>query len=304
MNDFLQDLWHDLREKRLWPVALGLLLGVIAVPVVLAKTASEPAPQKPVAVEAPTKTDDLDLDVVDKSGGASAGSALGAFASKDPFKPPAAVTKAPSGDAKASSGASKDGGGEPPVSGDESPGGDKDPVAPPPPTTTQYEYVADVTFWTGNRRRAVKGLSKLDMLPSETVPLLIFMGVSGNGSNAVFLVDSTLRAAGEGRCTPSRSNCAFVRIGPGSEHTFTDQEGQSYTLRIDEIRTAKTSASSSSKRKDEPKMANASLGDQSESRRFSMPFLSDLIEVVGSDEAPSLEETIDTTPSDNPAESR
>ncbi len=303
MNDFLQDLWHDLREKRLWPVALGLLLGVIAVPVVLAKTASEPAPQKPVAVESPTKTDDLDLDVVDKSGGASAGSALGAFASKDPFKPPAAVTKARSGEAEAS-GASKDGGGGDKPASDGGPSGGDEPVAPPAPTTTQYEYVADVTFWTGNSRRAVKGLSKLDMLPSETVPLLIFMGVSGNGSNAVFLVDSTLRAAGEGRCTPSRSNCAFVRIGPGSEHTFTDQEGKSYTLRIDEIRTAKTSASSSSKRKDEPKMANASLGDQSESRRFSMPFLSDLIEVVGSDEAPSLEETTDTTPSDNPAESR
>ena len=43
MNDFLIDLWNDLREKRLWPVAALLLVGLIAVPVVLSKPTEEPA---------------------------------------------------------------------------------------------------------------------------------------------------------------------------------------------------------------------------------------------------------------------
>ena len=32
MKMFFLDLWHDLREKRLWPVAALLLLALVAVP--------------------------------------------------------------------------------------------------------------------------------------------------------------------------------------------------------------------------------------------------------------------------------
>ena len=45
---FFQAIWTDLREKRLWPIAVGLIAAIIAVPVVLAKsgskTPSSPAP--------------------------------------------------------------------------------------------------------------------------------------------------------------------------------------------------------------------------------------------------------------------
>ena len=37
MKIFLLDLWHDLRAKRLWPVALVLAVALVAVPVVLSK---------------------------------------------------------------------------------------------------------------------------------------------------------------------------------------------------------------------------------------------------------------------------
>ena len=47
MTTFLSDLWADLREKRLWPVALLLLVALVAVPVVLAKPGAEPAPPPP-----------------------------------------------------------------------------------------------------------------------------------------------------------------------------------------------------------------------------------------------------------------
>jgi hypothetical protein len=311
MNDLAQDLWNDLREKRLWPIALALLVCVIAVPVVLAKSTVEPPAPDPAAVKPPPERPDLDLEVVGGPSATAAGSSLDGFASKNPFRPPAKVVKggdeeeaAPSSDAPSSSG------GEKPASGDEPSGGDG-PTTPPapsrPPTTTQYEYVADVTFWNGNRRRSIKSMAKLDMLPSESAPLLIFMGVTRNGSNAVFLVDSTLRAAGEGRCSPSRSNCAFVRIGPGAEHSFTNEEGDSYTLRIDEIRKAKIGAGSSSrKRRADRRLANASLGDRSESRRFSMPFLSDLMVETspGQPSEPGEAEDPGKTPSDDTAESR
>ena len=40
MKVFFLDLWQDLREKRLWPVAAGLLIAVIAVPVLLLNSGS------------------------------------------------------------------------------------------------------------------------------------------------------------------------------------------------------------------------------------------------------------------------
>ena len=51
MKAFVLDLWHDLREKRLWPVAVLLLAGLVAVPVLLAKPAEDPSP--PPAMKAP-----------------------------------------------------------------------------------------------------------------------------------------------------------------------------------------------------------------------------------------------------------
>ena len=60
-----------------------------------------------------------------------------------------------------------------------------------------------------------------------------------NAGNAVFLVDSTLSAAGEGKCKPSRAECAFLYLGAGSEHEFTDEDGDSYQLKVDQIRKVK-----------------------------------------------------------------
>ena len=46
MHTFLLDLWHDLREKRLWPVAALLLVAIAAVPFVADEAGAEPAPPR------------------------------------------------------------------------------------------------------------------------------------------------------------------------------------------------------------------------------------------------------------------
>jgi hypothetical protein len=307
MKLFLTDLWHDLREKRLWPVAVVLLLGLVAVPVLLAKPAGNPAP--PPAAEVPAQkaqSEDEDLAEVARvelgdTDGAGSGSTLGVFDPSDPFRPPRRVTKkaeedesaldgldAPAGgiggDVAPSGGADVSGGGVDPGSGGgetttgggetggESPGGGDGTET----TTTTYKYVADVTFSANGRTRRIKGLEKLDMLPSQAAPLLIFMGVTAEGGDAVFLVDSTLDAAGEGRCKPSPSDCAFAYIGAGSEHVFTEEDGDSYTLRIDEIRKVKVppKAERAHAGKASGARATAAVGT---SRRFTLPLLADLV---------------------------
>lgn len=84
--NFFTDLWYDLREKRLWPVAAGLLVALIAVPIFLLKPSSEEAT---APVTATTAGDTAQLPVASTAEGNTDDSTLGIFDPKDPFKPPA-----------------------------------------------------------------------------------------------------------------------------------------------------------------------------------------------------------------------
>jgi hypothetical protein len=288
MNDLFQDVWHDLREKRLWPLAVVLLLAIVAVPALLTKSAAQPPIVEPVAT-APSPdsrvTVELDGDAAASTG---TGSGLGKFAESDPFTPPGRITDSTGTDATSTTaGPSGDGDGGPTTGGGGSDNIGAPPFSPPgvpidpaPPRTrtetAEYEYVADVSFWTGDRRRKIRGLRKLDMLPSQSAPVLIFMGTTGEGGNAVFLVDSTLRAVGEGRCVPRPANCVYVHLGPGSEHAFTTVEGDSYRLRVEEIRSVEVKAAPGATRPS----ARTSTGNQPAVRRFELPSLVDLVAVT------------------------
>jgi hypothetical protein len=328
MKTFLLDIWHDLRAKRLWPVAAVLLAGIVAVPLVLAKKAEEPAvaPTAPAAqADAPEAAGPAALaEVKLEELGQGSGSSLSSFKDpSNPFAPPKKVldrisaeadgdTPGPAGsgggttieggslgggsgtpDAPADSGSGGTGGGS--TGGDGtgggSTGGDTGNTGqtPAPPvdggektTTVNYTYVADVTFRANNRRQTIKGMEKLDILPNRANPLLIFLGVTQDAGNAVFLVDSTLKAAGEGSCKPSNSACAFLYLGPGSEHEFTNEAGDSYTLRVDEIRRVKLGGGkkkAGAAKKNDKKLAGAALEQPSPARRFSPPLLADVVSV-------------------------
>jgi hypothetical protein len=275
---------------------------------VLKKSEETPAPA-PAPTEARTAPEPKDLKelaaVKLETSEAGAGSSLDTFDPSNPFRPPSSVLK---NDKKAESGPSVESGpgvtvsdmgpsggggdalvvggdlvlgGDSPtgeVPGGEVPGGDT------PAKTTKYAYVLDVTFEANGRTRKIKGMDRLDMLPSAESPLLLFLGVSADGGNAVFLVDSTLQAAGEGTCEPSGDECAFVHLGPGSEHAFTNVEGDSYTLRVDEIRRVKVGAKASASKKNSKaakgsKTAGAAVGRPAPTRRFALPLLADLVSV-------------------------
>jgi hypothetical protein len=298
MTDFFQDLWHELREKRLWPVAALLVLGIVAIPAVLTKSAAEPAPTA-AAIDAGEQPSDTGVVLDTASASASGtGSSLDTFSSQDPFAPPKSVTKKAEAAAAADAG-STEAGGKSAGGGAPAPdsGGGSAPDAPAPPTLrekiTQYEYVAAVTFWSGDRRRKIDDLRKLEMLPSDSAPALIFMGVAQDGGNAVFLVDSTLSTTGEGSCSPSRANCAYVSLGPGSEQAFTSEDGRSYRLRVDEIRRVKVTAGSA---RLAPR-ASTAMGSAEPARRFSLPALIDL--VVTTSQVAAEESAAETSQTDS-----
>jgi hypothetical protein len=282
MNDFLHEIWYDLRAKRLWPVAILLAVALVAVPVVMLKPAVSADAGGDVAatpVQARTAKDLLPVEVLDDQG---KGSKLDSFDAKNPFKSLlkkmggstalADVAKsvdsspAPGPDRGAtrggSSGGSTGGGG----GGVTSP-----PPAPPTRRVQRYTYVLDVTFVNRGRVSRIRGLRKLDMLPSQSNPLLLFVGVDAEADDAVFLVDSSLKANGEGSCKPSGSQCGVVAIGPGSEHYFTDEDGNTYELRVDEIRKVTLAAA----RRSAAARTKAGASSNGSFRRFSSPFLTD-----------------------------
>src|SRR5918998_3246827 len=106
MKIFLLDLWHDLREKRLAPVAAVLLLGLVAVPVLLAKPAEDPGPAPLVA--APKKSDREALAALTKvklgEDATAKGSTLGVFDPDNPFNPPKGTIKKDDGTSPADAG--------------------------------------------------------------------------------------------------------------------------------------------------------------------------------------------------------
>jgi hypothetical protein len=288
MTVFIQDLWYDLREKRMWPFAVLLVIALVAVLVLLPRPAPEQASEgtsTPVTQRTPTAP------AIQVSHAKSLeNSDLGLFDPKNPFKPRvrldtgASSSAPPAATAPASGGGSEAGGsagGEesaPGGSGGSGGSGGGPTTAPPKTTTTQFTYVVDVTFVHNGRKRDINGLNRLEMLPNERSPLLIFLGVGPRAENAVFLVDSTLKANGEGHCKPSASECAFLYLGAGSEHEFIGEDGDSYTLRLDQIRKVKASDAARSRERRARKAHTARAR-----RAFTAPSLADLIAVASTE---------------------
>jgi hypothetical protein len=269
---------------------------LIAAPVVLSKKADEspaPAPAPKAQAKKQSGPEELAQVKLDDAIGKGNGSSLSSFDTSNPFAPPDKVVKAAQDETATDNGtagtAPTDTGTLTPSTGTETGtggGGDTTTGGGTPqtggggtPKTAEFNYVLDVTFWANGRKRTIEGLKKLAMLPNQVAPLLIFMGVTDNAGNAVFLVDSTLKATGEGKCKPSHADCAFLYLGAGSEEEFTNADGDSYRLVINEIRKVKagsqTAATTSSQKAGAS--ARAAVGAPESARRFSVPDLTDLV---------------------------
>jgi hypothetical protein len=311
MKLFLLDLWADLREKRLWPVAALLAAGLVAVPLVVARPARDPQPKGPDPAQQAEALPGAGVKVLAANDDAGMGSALDLFDPKDPFRPPQHVIDAEKnqgGDAKPAggggSGKADSGGSGGDTGGSVDTGGGAAPApggtAPDKPAvkTVQYAYVVDLTFRAGNRTRRIKSFRRLGFLPSESNPLLLFLGVSADLNNAVFLVDSTLEPYGEGSCKPSVDKCSLLYLGAGELHYFNTDGGDTYAVQVDQIRRVKVSGRASSSRRERRKPSGRA--GQSTERRpaepqpqpqpqphrsFLPPVLTDLVSVATQDKA-------------------
>lgn len=320
MSALALGIWQDLRRRRLLPVALLMLVALVALPVVALKPAEEPeAP--PVATTSGAATQSVDglpspdqalsdkplvsLAVLDEP------SDLGEFESKNPFQPIEEVASSgatdsgstgtsggvppvgsggttASGDAPGSSGGST-GGGNSGSGGSGDTGGGDEPTPSPQPAPKQDDskpkteqkltYALDLTIRGPKGVRAYRNLPKLSLLPAQDNPLLVFLGVEDAGTKAVFLVDVKLKSKeGEGTCTPSPEQCATLALAPGEEHVLINDQGQTWTIRIVEVRetsVAKAAATARKAQKRRAGKATTSVDDQP-APRFIPPIITDL----------------------------
>src|SRR3954454_15760589 len=266
MTSFFIDLWHDLRERRLWPVAVGLLAAIVAVPAILFKPVDDSTPPA-VAVTKPSGVHTLPVVSVDS--GPITGSKLEAFSSseKNPFKPMKDLAAAPgtSGDTGAgassagdsgsgATGASSSAGGSGSVAGGDSgstgggsvsggspSGGTSTPSSTTPHTTHTIEwfrYAADFSFGkSGEKAKVFESVANFTLLPNESTPAVVFLGVDAASKTAMFYIaDSAFTADGEGNCNADGADCRYVtlKVGESSdEETFSAVDGGvSYDLKL------------------------------------------------------------------------
>ena len=234
----VKSTWRQLVNRRLWPVAVLLVVALAAIPTVLASE-----PEAPVAPVIPSAEVDAASDSaiaepvvasVTPEDRARRRRVLGAR--KDPFAP-APEPKAK----KAKSDSDSASGGAPAPKAPDVPVGGGAPVELPPPTSGGGTVVAPapaapsapvkkfapgtvvVRFSeaTGSGASAKLAFEKLSPVPDPELPLLVYMGLTKDGKRAKFLVDASVEVDGDGRCKPHPSNCETIELRVG-ETEFLD----------------------------------------------------------------------------------
>ena len=262
----LTDIWRQMVRRRLWPVAVLLIAALAAVPLLLAK---DPEPTVEAAAPAPANAAPEEVDFSESIVTATTTSSrspgrdvLGK--ERDIFKSTAkkpkaeksqdTETPAPDGaDTPADTGGSSGGGG----ATDPQPAPAPDPTTPaepaPKPKPTYPQHSLKVRF-SGAEDGAKGYLPRDTALPSTANPLLVYVGLLEDEKTAVFLVDSTVQAVGDGECHPTPESCETVRMQEGDTMFFdvvdpaTGTTGEQYQLDLLDIYKKKGARGSKARR--------------------------------------------------------
>jgi hypothetical protein len=237
------NLWRQLVQRRLWPVAIVLVAALAAVPLMLAKDPEvqppPPAPQVDTNSELATAPIVTAATAEDR---ANRRKVLGA--AKNPFGAPAkpktssaptgnrsVVQTSPTGGNKPddTSSSTGDGGGSTaPSTGTTAPAAPAAPVTPAEPEPKPKTYAPqELTVRFGGDESKRQSLKRLQALPSEESPALIYMGLLKDGKTAEFMVGDGVVPVGDGECRPSPEECEIVRLRAGETEFFdiTDETG-------------------------------------------------------------------------------
>jgi hypothetical protein len=241
----LSSMIKELRDRKLWPIAVLLIVALVAVPVLLSKSAPTnlvtPEPNAGLPYSSGTALPAISVKTTpDNSKLAGNG--------RNPFTPyhvgqstTATVASAPSSTTSAGTGTTGSTGGS--TGTGSTTGGSSTtstpttstpasttpaPTTPPKPAPTgltasqSYQVSLAVTSASGDLN-TIDPLQRLSVLPSVKQPLLTELGVLQGGKQVVFVVEPGAVVGGPGTCTPGPIDCEILTLSPGQTEGLSQQ---------------------------------------------------------------------------------
>jgi hypothetical protein len=247
----LSDLYRDLRDRRLLPLVVVLIVGIAIVPIALSKS-PEPSPPpvapSPVAAKSDVPAQQV---VVSDPGLRNYKKRLAGDAPRNPFiqqfaAPTDVTDSGASGDTGSAgtgtttSGTSSSG----TTTGSDTSSGSTTPS--PGGTTTSgggqtkyYTYRVKVRAGQldGKPLKVYDSVGTLSNLPSNKIPAVSFLGVTKdeafNAKTAVFLVSSAVSSVdGEGHCSFAGTACQLLSLKPGEHEDLVWSDGLTYRIEL------------------------------------------------------------------------
>ena len=246
-----RNMLKELVERKLWPIALVLIIALVAVPVLLTKRAPTDIVTPPTgplpyssgttlpAISVQTRAGQLEAH---RQGPQSVHSAAGRHDGDHrrgccPRPRTTASTGASTGTATVSAGTGSASSRERSEqhAGRAGPGPCDlaDPDARPRPrrstpastglTATQSYHVSLAITTSGGGVNTIDPLERLSILPSKQQPMLVELGVLQGGHSVLFAVEPGTVVSGAGTCTPGPIDCEILTLNPGQTEGISKQ---------------------------------------------------------------------------------
>jgi len=226
--NLITDPLRQLIQRKLWPVALLLIAGVVAVPILLAKQPEPTVGPSTSQVEKSEGVPATFVSVAEEGEVTERRRVLGQ--TKDPFEPKALPKKKKAKKAEAEADATATPEAKPAgPTGSTGGGGTMPPASEPPvsatptpePTPDVPANSVNVRFGTSDSETLeVQTLERMTALPSEDEPALVFMGLEDKGKTAVFMLAGEVTPQGDGECLPTPEDCQTLKLRVGETEFF------------------------------------------------------------------------------------
>ena len=249
-----RNMLKELLERKLWPIALVLVIALVAVPVLLTKKAPTDIVTPPTGPLPYSSGTTLPAISVQTAPGNSNLTGKG----RNPFTPqhvattstvvatvPAATTPTTStGTTSVGGGSSTSSTGSSGGSGTGTSTSSAGTTTPAPTSTTpapapkpapagltateSYHVSLALTEASGNLK-TIDPLERLSILPSKQQPMVVELGVLQGGKSVLFAVEPGTVVSGAGTCTPGPIDCEILSLKPGQTEGISKQSSSGST---------------------------------------------------------------------------
>jgi hypothetical protein len=196
---FARNILRDLVDRKLWPIALLMVIAIVAIPVLLgggSKTAAdeESLPVAPAtAANASSAVELLGPPSVRKR----AGKVVDPFRRRKAAEPNSTTTTTPAEDTSSAGTTAPGTGGA---------------AAPQKSAPSPFVYRTTVRFGASDSAKA-RRISRLTPLGSLLDPAALFLGIEADGKHALFLLGADTKSVGEASCR--EKTCRVISLSVG-----------------------------------------------------------------------------------------